>query len=791
MKNIHNDKGLTSIQVKERISKGLENGNYSVPTKSILQIIRNNICTLFNLLNFALAFWVLLVHSYKNMLFMGVIFCNVVIGIVQEIRAKKVMDRLAVVAAPKAKVLRDGKTQEIVLEHLVLDDLCILKRGDQICADSQIVSGECEVDESLLTGEIDPIFKSKGDSLLSGSFVVSGEVEAQVIHVGADNYAYKIVRDAKQYKKTKSEMLSSINTIIRIVAICIVPFAAILFLKQYSMTEQVMDRAVVGTVAAVVAMIPEGLVLLMSVVLSVSVIRLSKKNTLVQDLYCIETLARVDVLCLDKTGTITEGKMQLDNVILFPVSGFTTEQRQARVGDVLCAMMQTLSDDNPTYYAVKERFCEPSHWKAEFTLPFSSEKKWSLASFRNKGTYVLGAAEFILGREADSYQKHLNAYAKDGYRVLLLAASDEVLTKRKYTKTKKLPKKIDPLAFLLLSDKIRPEAEETFKYFAKEGVELKIISGDHPITVAGIAKRTGLKGSDSFVDATTLITDEELALAASKYTVFGRVTPYQKLGLIKALKEQGHTVGMTGDGVNDVLALREADCSVAMQAGSDAARNVSKLVLLDSNFASMPQIVAEGRRAINNLERSAALFLEKTVYAFLLATIFLFINLPYPFAPIQLTLISGLTIGIPSFLLALEPNIKRVEGHFLKNVMRTAIPGGLLIVANILFVLIMGYVRNTPIEQTSTVATFVTAIVSFFVMFKISQPWNLYRASIFFGLIGAFLIAVFFIPNLFNIVKLNVSILLVLLGQGVASALLLGPLSAFIAKLFIDRKKKA
>lgn len=789
VEKIQYEKGLSDAQVKERIEQGLVNGNYNVPTKSVSQIIRNNICTLFNLLNILLAACVLFVHSYKNMLFMGVILCNVVIGIVQEIRAKKVMDKLAVVAAPKVKVLRDGEMKETLLEQLVKDDICILKRGDQVCADSIVREGECEADESLLTGESDPVGKLEGSELLSGSFLISGEVKAQVKHVGEQNYAYQIVRDAKKFKKTKSEMLSSINFIIKIVAICIIPFAFILFLKQYYGTGQEYSEAVVGTVAAVVSMIPEGLVLLMSVILSVSVIRLSKKNTMVQDLFCIETLARVDILCLDKTGTITEGKMQLENVILFERKELSREKRQEQVGQALSALMQVLSDDNPTYYAIKEHFAEGSRWKAEFTIPFSSEKKWSLASFREKGTFVLGAAEFVLGDKIEPYRKHLERYANEGVRVILLAHSEHWLTKGRYNKQKKLPDKLEPWAFLLLSDRVRKEAAETLSFFAKEGVELKIISGDHPATVAKVAKEVGLVGAESYVDATTLKTEAELEQAASVYTVFGRVTPYQKLHLIKSLKKQGHTVGMTGDGVNDVLALRESDCSIAMQSGSEAARNVSKLVLLDSNFSSMPKILAEGRRSINNLERSAALFLEKTVYAFLLAVIFLFVSFQYPFQPIQLTLISGLTIGIPSFLLALEPNIKRVEGHFLKNVMRSAIPGGILIVFNIMFVLCMGKIIPATPEQISTLAVFATAVVSFLVILRISRPWNLFRIVMILFLIGMFLIAVFFFPALFNIVKVTVPMLFVLLGQGLASALLLGPLSDLVVKCFKEKKK--
>ena len=596
--------------------------------------------------------------SPRNALFMGVILSNIVIGSFQGVRAKHTIDKLSLISAPKAVALRDGQRYTVKVEDVVLDDILIFGAGNQICADATVVGGECEVNESLLTGESDPIVKRPGDPLLSGSFVVSGTCSAQVEHVGAESYANKIAGDASYMKKRNSEIMNSIDFIVKIIGFAILPIGGVLFWKQFFVLGDTLQNSVVSTVAAMVGMIPEGLVLLISLAFAVSVIKLSARKTLVQDMYCVETLARVDTLCLDKTGTITEGSMQVDDIV--PLEGFTAEQMK----EALKALVNTLEDSNPTFMAIKEWLADspPPPWKAAETVPFSSARKWSGAYFSGRGCYVMGAGEFVLGGAFGPYKARAEGYSKNGQRVLLLARADRSFD------DKALPEGMKPMGLVLISDKIRKEAPRTLRFFADQGVDLKVISGDNAVTVANIARKAGLSNADKYVDATTLRTEEDVKRAVKEYAVFGRVTPQQKLSFVKALKEDGHTVAMTGDGVNDVLALKEADCSIAMASGSDAARTVSNLVLLDSNFASMPVVVQEGRRSINNLQRSSSLFLVKTIFSALIGVLFIFINYSYPFQPIQQTLISSLTIGVPSFILALEPNNDRLCGRFINNV---------------------------------------------------------------------------------------------------------------------------
>lgn len=764
------NRGLSRSEVEERIKAGLRNGKHEAKTKTVKQIIVGNTCTLFNFMNFFLAACVLFVKSFKNLLFMGVILCNMLIGIVQEIRAKKTIDKLSLISAPKAKVIRDGVQEEIAMEDIVKDELYILRRGDQVCADSVVAEGSCDVDESLLTGENDPVHKEAGDQLLSGSFIISGDVKCIVVHVGAENYAYKIVNEAKYLKKPTSQMMDAINRIIKIVSICILPLLIITFIKQYFILNEPFDRSVISTVAATIAMIPEGLVLLTSIVLAVSVVRLSKEKTLVQELYCIETLARVNMLCLDKTGTITEGRMRLGRVIkVRPVTD---------IDKALSAFVHYLNDENATSNAIKEIYNKPPKWEVKKLIPFSSEKKWSLASFKLHGSYVLGAAEYILSaKEKEVYGEKIEQYSAEGFRVLAFSHTHDV------PEDNELPCNLKLLALLLIGDVVKSDAKETLSYFSEQGVGIKIISGDNPVTVSNIAKQAGVKDYDKYVDATTLDTDKKIEEAAEKYTVFGRVSPRQKLLLVKALKTKGLTVGMTGDGVNDVLALKESDCSVAMQSGSDAARNVSKLVLLDSNFAAMPKIVAEGRRSINNLERSATLFLEKTVYAVLLALLFLFVNKPYPFVPIQLTLINALTIGVPSFMLALEPNYNLVKGRFFKNVMRTSLPGGLMVTLNVAAGTFIGGALGGTNEQISTIAAILTAYVSFLVLIKICRPFNLFRAALVVVLIAGFCVGLICFSGFFGFVGLTGPLCIMLAAVAAVTAATVWPVMDLFKKI--------
>jgi len=745
------ESGLTAQQAEMRVRQGLHNGESGIKTKTEGQIIRENIFTFFNLLNLALAAAVILVGSPRNALFMGVIVSNIVIGSFQGIRAKRTIDKLSLISSPKAKVVRDGRQQTIQVEQIVLDDILLLSAGNQICSDAVVVGGECEVNESLITGESDPILKQPGDHLLSGSFIVSGNCSAQVEHVGADNYANRIAGDAKYMKKRNSEIMDSIDMIVKIIGFAILPIGALLFWKQYFVLGDTFQNSVVSTTAAIVGMIPEGLVLLISLAFAVSVIKLSARKTLVQDMYCVETLARVDTLCLDKTGTITEGTMQVDEFV--PFEGFS----ETDMTGPLTALVCNLSDDNPTFLALRDRLTEQSPWRASEIVPFSSARKWSGAFFPGRGTYVMGAGEFILRDSFGAIKEQVEGYSKNGQRVLLLAHADENFA------GKELPDGIVPMGLVLISDKIRREAPRTLRYFADQGVDLKVISGDNAVTVANIARKAGLEHADSYVDATTLETDEDVREAVRKYSVFGRVTPQQKLAFVKALKADGHTVAMTGDGVNDVLALKEADCSIAMASGSDAARTVSNLVLLDSNFASMPLVVQEGRRSINNLQRSSSLFLVKTIFSALIGVLFIFLNYSYPFEPIQQTLISSLTIGVPSFILALEPNKDRLRGKFIFNVIKMCIPAALAMTVNILALCALSGPLGLTDGEMSTLAVIVTSMTGFIMLFKVCTPFNGLRVTLFGGLLSVFIAALLFFRDFFSLTELTLPMLIALL----------------------------
>ena len=734
--------GLTDAEVRQRIEQGLVNHNSDIKSKSIKRIVLENLITPFNILNFVLAVMILIVGSYKNLLFMGVIICNIFIGTVQEIRAKKTIDKLSLIAEPKAHVIRNGIKQEIAIHDIVMDDITFLGAGNQVCSDAVVIEGECEVNESLLTGESEPVLKQPGDHLLSGSFIISGNCHARVEHVGKDNYAAQITDNAKYVKKPNSEIMRWTNRIIKYIGFTLIPVGIALFCKQVFISHQGFNDAIVGVVAALIGMIPEGLILLTSVVFAVSIIRLSQHKTLVQELYCIETLARVDVLCLDKTGTITEGTMEVTDVL--PLHDTTNEELNIALGSLIHA----LEDDNPTFNAVKTYCDQYDKLTCNHIVPFSSARKWSGASFDENGSYIFGATEFIL-KDSSPYQEIIKEHSEKGQRVLMLAHSPHQI------QDKELPAEIHPMAFLFISDKIRAEAPDTLAYFADQGVDIKIISGDNAITVANIAKKAGLKTAEQYVDATTLQTPEEIKEAAQKYSVFGRVTPQQKLDLVKALKEQGHTVAMTGDGVNDVLALKESDCSIAMASGSDAARTVSQLVLLDSNFASMPKILKEGRRSINNLQRSSSLFLTKTIFSTINAILFIFLHFDYPFQPIQLTLISALTIGAPSLILALEPNKERIKGKYIVNVIRKSIPGAMTMVFNIVALAIVCSFIHFNSTEISTLAVMITGFAGLLVLLKVSLPFNWIRCALFFTMLGAFIFAIFILKDLFSLASIT------------------------------------
>ncbi len=770
--------GLSKEQVKLRFSQGLNNKDIGSKTKTEGQIIRGNILTFFNILNFILAIFVLLVGSYKNTLFMGLILSNIAIGAFQEIRSKRTIDKLSLISAPKAHIIRSGTEQSVPTSEIVLDDILVLNSGNQITSDAIVCEGEVEVNESLITGESDPVNKQIGDELLSGSFIVSGRCLAQVEHVGEDNYAIRITGDAKYVKKRNSQIMNSIDIIIKVIGFGLIPIGILLFWKQYYVLADNLQSSVTSTVAALIGMIPEGLVLLTSVVFAVSVIRLATRKTLVQDLYCVETLARVDVLCLDKTGTITEGTMQVDELMPFP--NHSAEEMEEALSAIVC----NLKDDNPTFMAIKEFTANRSPWSATDIVPFSSARKWSGVSFAGNGTFVMGAGEFILKDDFHEIEESVKEYSESGQRVILLAHSASGFN------NKGLPADLECIGLVIISDKIRREAPRTLRYFADQGVALKVISGDNAVTVANIARKAGLEDADKYVDATTLKTDEDIEAAVREYSVFGRVTPEQKLKFVKALKAQGHTVAMTGDGVNDVLALKEADCSVAMASGSDAARTVSNLVLLDSNFASMPKVVAEGRRAINNLQRSASLFLSKTVFSAIIGVVFIFLNQAYPFMPIQLTLISTLTIGAPSFILALEPNLNRIKGSFIKNVMRLSIPTGVTMALNIIVLCFIGETFGISSEEMSTLAVLLTSITGFQMLFRVCAPFNALRGVLFGFCLAGFSVACIFLGDLFSLTAFTLPMFMIIAPLVIFSIVLMITATHLVDRIMEEKPKK-
>jgi len=725
--------GLSSFEVEKRKKEKLTNVQKKVLSKSCTYIVLDNLCTLFNLINLVLFAAVLYSGSYKNMMFMGVVVLNFFIGTFQEIRAKRAVDKLLFIYSSKSSVIRDKKEIKINTDEIVLDDVIVLCLGDQVPVDCTVISGEASVNEAFVTGESEPLFKKKGDTILSGSIIDSGRIWVRAEKVGSETYAARLSKMAKYFKKPNSEIMTTLKKIIKIVSIIIIPVSAVVFYNQYNNLQNTLDEALVQTVAAVLGMIPEGLMLLTSTVLAVSVIRLSKRKILVQELYCIETLARVDVICLDKTGTLTSGEMTVVESISL------SDEYDAQ--DCAINIIKATSDKNQTALAFLKKYKQKNEERVIKAYPFSSKYKYSGAVFEGLGFFALGAPDFVIkNRESEIFERVMTLSKK--YRVLILAKSDAMPDENGV-----LPEDMTPVSLFCLSDEIRSGAEKTLEYFKDQGVDIKVISGDHPLSVSAIAEKTGLRGYDRFVDASTL-SDEELKAAASEYTVFGRVTPEQKKVIVRALKENGHTVAMTGDGVNDTLALKEADCSIAMASGSDAARSISQLVLLDSNFDCVPDIVYEGRRSINNLERSSTLYLSKTFYTTLLALFFLFFNAPYPFIPIQLTLIGTLSIGIPSFFLALEPNKNRVRKNFLLRILVKTVPGAVTMFLSVISLIVAKQIFGISQESYSTLCVICVGFSAFLLLFRVSLPMSFFRTSLFAVMAGAFAVCIVFLKAL-------------------------------------------
>ena len=739
-------RGLSQEQVQERIDGGWTNKTVTAESKTVGQIVKGNLLTYFNLIFAILAILVVAAGSFRSLTFLPVVIANLFIGILQEIRAKKTLDQLTMLNAPKAEVVRNGHISEIPTEELVLDDIVIFRGGDQICADAIVLEGSVLVNEALLTGESDELRKELGDFLMSGSFVVSGECYARLERVGADSYISELTLEAKaQDQKKHSEMLRVLDRMVGIVGILIVPIGVFLFVQQYVFSGASFQSSILSMVAAVVGMIPEGLYLLASVALVVSVIRLASQKVLVHDMKCIEALARVDVLCVDKTGTITENEMQVSSVI--PMEGFDPTQGvglKAQISTLIAAM----PEGNLTMQALKRYFKTPLKKDAEAVFPFSSTYKYCAAVFPD-GAYILGAPEFVLRGDYEKYRPLMESYSADGFRTVLFG---------KYEGTpdgQALTEPVIPMGLILLTNPIRRDAPETFRYFAQQGVAIKVISGDSPLTVSQIAAEAGIPGAENYVDASTLETEDALRSAAEQYTVFGRVTPEQKRLLVRALRSAGHTVGMTGDGVNDVLALKEADCSVAMASGCDAAAQVSQLVLLESDFTAMPSVVAEGRRVVNNIQRSASLFLVKNIFSFLMAVFSACFMLNYPLEPAQISLISMFTIGIPGFFLALQPNTEAIHGRFLSNVLIKALPAGLTDFLVVGALVIFGRVFGVDEMDISTACTMLLAIVGFMILYHISKPLNLLRWIVWIGSGVGLLVCSIYLGDIFGITHMS------------------------------------
>lgn len=731
--------GLTASEVQRKIEDGQTNQVEENLLKSDKEIIKENTINIFNILNLVLALFVLLVGSPKNTLFFGVVVINTLIGIIQELRAKHTIDKLSVLAKTKAVVLRDGRLQQIDQEAIVLGDILYLRNGDQVPVDGNLLAGEgVEVDESLLTGEADRVQKTLQDKLFSGSFVTAGECFYQGTAVGKDNFAEQLTSEAKTKKTGNSELTKVLSRMIAVLTIVIIPVGLSLFYSQYQASASI-RQAVLGTVAALVSMIPEGLMLLTSVAFAVGAANLARKKVLVQALPSIETLARVDVICLDKTGTITDGTLKFEQALLEEVS-------ENRVNTIMGALLHHLKDQNATATALRKAFPAISDWQVEKVIPFSSARKWSGVSFKDQGSFAFGAPEFIFKEMTAEMQSKIQPYLEEGQRVLVLVEYPGTLEEELVYEPRLL-------ATLIISDNLRENAQATFGYFAKQDVQLKVISGDHPLTVSKIAQKAGIKNAEAFIDMSSLDEPIDYKALVTQTTVFGRVTPKQKQSLIQALKIN-HTVCMTGDGVNDVLALREADIGVAMANGSSAARAASDLILLDSDFARMQNVLNEGRRVINNIERVASMYLVKTIYSLVLAVIFMIIASPYPFEPVQLTPINALTVGIPSFFLALKPSYERIKGDFLNNILRVSLPGALTVVSAVMIIQLANVLFDLDYQATSTMSVFLTGCVGLLVLYKVSFPLDKKKIALITALSTAYLSCYLFFREFFDFDKL-------------------------------------
>ena len=792
--NSINIMGLTDEEVRQRVEEGFTNRTDISTDKTTKEIVVSNVFTYFNLIFLVITILLIMVGSFRNLTFLPIIIGNTVIGIVQEIRAKKTLEKMSLLNAPHADVIRNGSVKQISTDELVKDDVILLTAGKQICADAVVISGNIQVNESLLTGEADEVEKTEGSTLMSGSFVVSGECYARLEKVGNESYISKLSLEAKSMGgKEQSEMIRSINLIVKWVGIVIIPIGLILFWQSHFVNGESITKSVTSTVAAIIGMIPEGLYLLTTVALALSTMKLARKKVLLHDMKSIETLARVDVLCVDKTGTITEPDMKLKEIFLCKNSGADGTQTALTLDELKSLILDYANasvDNNATMLALKAYAAEALtnntsalHRTAVSQQAFSSSLKYGSVTFSD-GTYLLGAPEFIMHEDFARIEEEIIPYVDKGDRVLLFARYDGENVENGINGS------VTPLGFVALANPIRANAVKTFEYFKSQGVSIKVISGDNPRTVSRIAIQAGIESAESFVDAATLDTEDKIADAVNKYTVFGRVTPKQKKQLVKALQAKGHTVAMTGDGVNDILAMKDADCSVAMASGSEAAAQAAQVVLLDSDFAHMPDVVYEGRRVVNNIQRSASLFLVKNIFSLLLSLFSVILMVTYPLEPAQVSLISMFTIGVPGFLLALEQNKDRIKGHFITNVMLKALPGGLTDVIAVGALVVCGEVFCISDASIGTIATLVLSVVGFMILFKISEPLNGMKYAVIIGNIAGLVFSGFFLKKLFALTDLSNICILLMIVFGFAAESLFRNLTLLVEKLRGSYEKK-
>ena len=792
--NSINITGLTDEEVRQRVEEGFTNRTDISTDKTTKEIVVSNVFTYFNLIFLVITILLIMVGSFRNLTFLPIIIGNTVIGIVQEIRAKKTLEKMSLLNAPHADVIRNGSVKQISTDELVKDDVILLTAGKQICADAVVISGNIQVNESLLTGEADEVEKTEGSTLMSGSFVVSGECYARLEKVGNESYISKLSLEAKSMGgKEQSEMIRSINLIVKWVGIVIIPIGLILFWQSHFVNGESITKSVTSTVAAIIGMIPEGLYLLTTVALALSTMKLARKKVLLHDMKSIETLARVDVLCVDKTGTITEPDMKLKEIFLCKNSGADGTQTALTLDELKSLILDYANasvDNNATMLALKAYAADALtnntsalHRTAVSQQAFSSSLKYGIVTFSD-GTYLLGAPEFIMHEDFARIEEEIIPYADKGDRVLLFARYNGENVENGINGS------VTPLGFVALANPIRENAVKTFEYFKSQGVAIKVISGDNPRTVSRIAIQAGIESAESFVDAATLDTEDKIADAVNKYTVFGRVTPKQKKQLVKALQAKGHTVAMTGDGVNDILAMKDADCSVAMASGSEAAAQAAQVVLLDSDFAHMPDVVYEGRRVVNNIQRSASLFLVKNIFSLLLSLFSVILMVTYPLEPAQVSLISMFTIGVPGFLLALEQNKDRIKGHFITNVMLKALPGGLTDVIAVGALVVCGEVFCISDASIGTIATLVLSVVGFMILFKISEPLNGMKYAVIIGNIAGLVFSGFFLKKLFALTDLSNICILLMIVFGFAAESLFRNLTLLVEKLRGSYEKK-